>query len=556
MYGSASFIGICALSLATVLAGIFLCKKSAGFVFISLSASAFLLGYVAFLTSRSSIMTEYMQNEGLSVVLLYVLPALVFFLTAIVLARWGIRRRSVKPKKTGKASAAAARRSSETQSWLTAKLASRVDLIVFIIAGVVLLIHLVYINSPPTPMGDESYYVKEASRILNGQALVTLEHPPLGKWLIAAGGFIFGQNGFGMRIFSMVFGAASILLFYYLCRALVQRSGLEPALKRVASVSRWEVWFQPAIFIPLFAVFLFATENMSFVQGHLATLDAFALPFMLSGFLLYLKRRCAYCGLVLGLGLLCKETVIFGALVILIHWVLTAGSEIAGEFRFMKNSLAQNPQRTDEPSQILAMAEMLAVMAITFIVLLPPLEYVRTSYWGDPIDRMLYMLMSVSRNTNFGIPGSWTYATPWMWLIRPDLQYYNSVSEIPRYFVTIGWTVWPLIIPAVLYLGFEAIKGRKHHRDIFLFPFIWFAALFGVLALIEIYNRRPMYTFYLYPAMPAVCLGIALAAWRIWESAAISVRAKGVYLFTISSYAIGTVFSFVVMSPLGSFLFR
>ena len=46
------------------------------------------------------------------------------------------------------------------------------------------------------------------------------EHPPLGKLIIVAGIEIFGDNPWGWRFFPILFGTASIVLFYFLCRRL------------------------------------------------------------------------------------------------------------------------------------------------------------------------------------------------------------------------------------------------------------------------------------------------------------------------------------------------
>lgn len=130
-----------------------------------------------------------------------------------------------------------------------------------------LAIHFAIIFNPPKVVFDEVHYVSDARTIITEHATNRLEHPPLAKLIITAGMVIFGDNPFGWRIFSILFGVTNILLLYLICRRL--------KMSRLASN---------------FAIFLVAFENLNFVQSSVAMLDVFSLTFMLLSFWLYLRE--------------------------------------------------------------------------------------------------------------------------------------------------------------------------------------------------------------------------------------------------------------------------
>ena len=71
---------------------------------------------------------------------------------------------------------------------------------------VILALHFSTIMQPNEPVFDEQFYVTDARNILQGVGSVRAEHPPLGKLFIALGIFLFGDNPFGWRFFSVLFG--------------------------------------------------------------------------------------------------------------------------------------------------------------------------------------------------------------------------------------------------------------------------------------------------------------------------------------------------------------
>ena len=90
-------------------------------------------------------------------------------------------------------------------------------------------IRLWRLNQPSGYIFDEVYYAINANSLLSsaveldeqGQAEFVV-HPPFGKWLIAIGIRLFGNEEFGWRFASVIFGTLSILLIYLMVLLLLQ----------------------------------------------------------------------------------------------------------------------------------------------------------------------------------------------------------------------------------------------------------------------------------------------------------------------------------------------
>jgi dolichyl-phosphate-mannose-protein mannosyltransferase len=83
-----------------------------------------------------------------------------------------------------------------------------------------LAMHFVIISNPGELLFDEQHYVNDARTIIEGGESIRLEHPSLGKIFVVYGIKIFGDKPLGWRFFPVIFGAASIVFFYFICRRL------------------------------------------------------------------------------------------------------------------------------------------------------------------------------------------------------------------------------------------------------------------------------------------------------------------------------------------------
>jgi dolichyl-phosphate-mannose--protein O-mannosyl transferase len=92
--------------------------------------------------------------------------------------------------------------------------------------GVITLVsRLSGLRYPSDKLFDEAYYPPEAHELLRwgfeyNRGYTFIVHPPLGKWLIAAGELLFGYNSLGWRVPSAIAGTITVVVLVRLTRRL------------------------------------------------------------------------------------------------------------------------------------------------------------------------------------------------------------------------------------------------------------------------------------------------------------------------------------------------
>lgn len=164
-----------------------------------------------------------------------------------------------------------------------------------------LLLCLIRLAIPSAPYFDETHYVPAARAMAELSHPVNVEHPLLGKQIIAAGIALFGDTPFGWRFLSVLFGA---LALFAAMRALWFAS-----LDRVATLA---------------GGFLLATGFPLFIHARIAMLDIFMIAFAMIALWQcaaavrepeHGRWRLAAAGIALGLALGSKWNVITFAMV-------------------------------------------------------------------------------------------------------------------------------------------------------------------------------------------------------------------------------------------------
>jgi dolichyl-phosphate-mannose-protein mannosyltransferase len=367
--------------------------------------------------------------------------------------------------------------------------------IVFLVL-VTLALHFAVILHPPELVFDEQYYVPSARYILHGLGTDRIDHPPLGQLFIAAGIWLFGDNPFGWRFFSVVFGVVGLVFFYLVCRRL--GLGLKYAY---------------------LAAFLLAFENLGFVQSGVAMLDVFSLTFMMAAFWFYLRNRYAFSGIMAGLATLSKLTGVLVVLVILLHWLIV------------------NRKRHLELLALVVLAP------ATFFVLMPLLDFAVWHRWLNPFSQVATML-DINAASTFASSSSVMLSRPWEWLLRPVILTY---WEQPHYLAMISPPLWALIMPVVLFVIFRSLKRDGAP----VFSLAWFIGAYLVWIPASLITDRTSYVFYFYPAVGAVCIGLALLASSL-DSLASNLqenRWKRCLGMVVPVYLLLCLAAFVVLSP-------
>ena len=118
---------------------------------------------------------------------------------------------------------------------------------------------------------DETWYVPTARTLIKSGEMLHQEHPPLGKLLIACGLLIFGDDPFGWRAMSALFGSLTLVAIFVWSFALLRDVGQA-----------------------LWACLVTAFDFVVYVQARIAMLDMFLMAFCVLGlafFTLSLKEK-------------------------------------------------------------------------------------------------------------------------------------------------------------------------------------------------------------------------------------------------------------------------
>lgn len=156
---------------------------------------------------------------------------------------------------------------------------------------------------------DEIYHTRTAWEHLNGVWPYEISHPPLGKEILSLGVLLFGMTPFGWRFSGTLFGVLMLPVLYLL-------------LKRLFGGKT----------VPTLGTLVLASDFMHFVQTRIATIDTYAVFFILLMYLfmyIWLEEdklwALALCGLSFGLGAASKWTALYAgaglAVLWLLHWL-------------------------------------------------------------------------------------------------------------------------------------------------------------------------------------------------------------------------------------------
>ena len=166
------------------------------------------------------------------------------------------------------------------------------------------------LSAPNRLYFDEVYYANDARSMLDtGVEVDRPAHPPLGKWLIAAGIAVVGFEPLGWRVASAVAGTLTVLVTYLAAFRLFHR--------------RW---------LAALASLLVAVDGLALTMSRIAMLDVFLGLFVVTGFWLVVvaldrRRRAApflvLAGVAFGLGLATKwpaALALAAALAVVVGW--------------------------------------------------------------------------------------------------------------------------------------------------------------------------------------------------------------------------------------------
>ena len=157
------------------------------------------------------------------------------------------------------------------------------------IALFALVLRLLNLGTPKGFVFDEVYYVDGARDYLKYGVEVTgvdpefVVHPPVGKWLIALGIKIFGDNEFGWRFMGALLGSVMVILIALIAQRLFRNS-----------------------FLTISASALLAMDGLALVHSRTALLDIYLSFFILLATYFFVMRWHWWAGVALGLAIATK----------------------------------------------------------------------------------------------------------------------------------------------------------------------------------------------------------------------------------------------------------
>ena len=452
-------------------------------------------------------------------------------------------------------------------------------LLVGLLAG---LLRFLRLDLPAGRIFDEIYYACDAQNLLrygvehntlpnNADCIPTGEgafvvHPPLGKWAIAAGEKLFGVNELGWRFSAAVAGTLTVVL--------VVRAG-----RRLTGSS----------LLGCLAGLLLALDGLSFVQSRIAMLDIFLVLWTTAAATCLLADRDQVrsrlaatadadlagrgprlgfrpwrlaAGVCLGAGLATKWSAVYylvALLVLALAW--EAGARRAAGVR--------DPRRATLVRSL--------VPTLLVLVALPGLLYVLSwAGWfaGDlgwdrrwaqehPDDTMLGFLPDALRSwvayhreilafhDSLSSPHPYqSHPAGWLLLVRPVSYYYPpgittgaygcTVASCSREVLAIGTpAIWWASIAMLVALLWLWVAKRDWRAGALL--------LLSAAAIVpwirDDLHQRTMFLFYALPAVPFLCLGLALVA-----GYALGTRQSSPRRRLVGSLGVGVYVSLVVLN--------
>lgn len=285
---------------------------------------------------------------------------------------------------------------------------------------------------------DEIYHVRTAYEHILGLEPYENTHPTLGKLIISLGIRIFGMNPFGWRFMGALFGVLMLPVLYHLLKQLFGRTRLCTA-----------------------GTLLFAFDFMHFTQTRIATIDTYAVFFLLlmyDAMLVFLRRdllRDSWkkllppllaCGVFTGLGIASKWTAAYGA--------LGLAALFFGKLLF---TYWDARRRGEETVPLLMKCGKLCAWCCLFFLALP-----FGIYFGAFLP-----ITTLSHNTGNLWGAFWNY--------QVTMFRYHSTLEATHSFAS-PWYEWPLDIRPIWYFAGDTQEGYST-ISAFGNPLLWWAGI-------------------------------------------------------------------------------
>jgi dolichyl-phosphate-mannose--protein O-mannosyl transferase len=370
-------------------------------------------------------------------------------------------------------------------------------------------VRFVRLGEPATLVFDEAFYVQDACRYVLGVADACVKyagpipevHPPLAKWLIAAGIRAFGYTPVGWRVAAALAGTLTVLLLYLLARELFQ-STASAAL----------------------ASFLLVIDPLHIVHSRIGMLDIFV-PLFATGALVccaYDRPHIGYprsshpwrlaAGAAAGAAVAVKWPGAFAlaTIVILTLWWEWSARSKAGRTAALAHTFR-------EESLSMATAFLIVpvlVYAMTYALARPVAMFTR-DFWSALGQYHVY-LWQYHGQFAATFPGQ---SPPWMWFLSlSPFRYFQEYAQFGcREVSAFTSPLWSLALVPIALMIIEAVRERNVEDAV--------AVILGGFAfsylpwLVVAQSRAAVVVFYMLPTVPFLCFAIAHLSRRLRKTA-------------------------------------
>ncbi|MEY2798747.1 MAG: hypothetical protein RIS22_1013 [Actinomycetota bacterium] len=371
------------------------------------------------------------------------------------------------------------------------------------VVAAALFMRLFRLSTPNTLIFDEIYYVDGARDLLKFGVEVSankpefIVHPPVGKWMIALGIQIFGDNPFGWRVFVAFLGTLSILLIAKIASRLFGALGYG-----------------------LIAALLALFDGLNLVMSRTALLDITLTTFLLIATWFLIDRRFLFAGIFFGLALGTKWNAIFYIIIFALFFIV----------KELKERSSQDTRKfPKEMLSLILLRKVQLFLVPLFVYFVSWFGWFRSSRgwsrtWAEdngatflaPLRSFIHYQFEIL-NFHQGLDSRHNYKSPaWQWLlqIRPTSFYYESPkcgsSECSQEVLAIGTPLlwWSGSIALLFLIG---LWFRKRNHSLILLGVAagllpWFA-----------FPERTTFSFYSIVFQPWIVLAIVAAIKEINE---------------------------------------
>lgn len=344
------------------------------------------------------------------------------------------------------------------------------------------LTRFINLGRPNELVFDEVYYVDGARDFLqtgvevDGASPEFIVHPPVGKWAIAIGIKLFGDNSFGWRFSAALVGVLSVALVYVIAQQLFHSQ-----------------------FLSISAAALMSLDGLHLVMSRTALLDIFLSFFLLLSFYLLITNRLWLMSIFMGLALGTKWSALY-VLAALGIYLLISRRE------FIKTALQCG---------VIPLFVYLVSWSGWF---LSDKGWSR-NYSTNPLISWIHYHREML-NFHTGLTTEHSYeASAWNWLVlgRPTSFFYATPkscgsSSCSQEVLALGTPVlwWLGLIALFITLGYFIHRRERNAGLILMF---WLSSYLPWLA----FPERTMFFFYAIAFQPFMVLGIIYVAEKAFE---------------------------------------